>query len=154
MKFWYGSRSQSADLYFWLMDPDCDPNLAIFVSDLQDIQNISFFKVSLLITFWRYIYIIFQREKVIKKESMFSLYFCLMIEGSGSVSLTSGFRSGRPKIMGPTQIRMSKPGFWASFIRSGIISHEVRIPILPSSSTNSKKNLDFYSFVTSLWLLS
>jgi hypothetical protein len=31
---------------------------------------------------------------------MFSYYFCLMIEGSGSGSLTKGARSGRPKTYG------------------------------------------------------
>ncbi len=50
-----------------------------------------FYKVFLLITFWRYIYIIFQKEKVQKKsqnsrDQGFSYYFCLMIEGSGSGS--------------------------------------------------------------------
>jgi hypothetical protein len=66
------------------MDPDADPDPAIFVSDLQDVN-----KVFLLINFLRYIYIIFQRYKVIKKSQnsrnqCFSYYFCLMIEGSGS----------------------------------------------------------------------
>ncbi len=70
MKFWYGSGS--ADPYLWIMDPDSDPDAdpdpAIFVtgSDLQDVsKKLPFF---VLITFWRYIYIIFQREKVIKKS--------------------------------------------------------------------------------------
>ncbi len=62
--------------------------------------------VFLLITFWRYIYIIFQRKKVQKKSQNsrnqgVSYYFCLMIEGSGSIPPTSGFGSGsgRPKNM-------------------------------------------------------
>ncbi len=51
-------------------------------------KKILFF-ILLLFTFWRYIYIIFQRWKVIKKSQKsrnqcFSHYFCLMIEGSGS----------------------------------------------------------------------
>jgi hypothetical protein len=37
-------------------------------------------------------------------------------------------------------------GFWASRIRKS----RVRIRVIPSSSKNSKKNLDFYCFVTSL----
>jgi hypothetical protein len=37
--------------------------------------------------------------------------------------------------------------FWASRIC-------IRIRILPSSSKNSKKNLDFFCFVTSLWLFN
>jgi hypothetical protein len=35
MKFWY--ESGSADPYLRLMDPDADPDPAIFVSDLQDV---------------------------------------------------------------------------------------------------------------------
>jgi hypothetical protein len=40
--------------------PDADPDPAIFVSDLQTF-NKNLFLLFLLITFWRYIYIIFQR---------------------------------------------------------------------------------------------
>ncbi len=42
--------------------------------------------------------------------------------------------------------------FWASQIRFRIRYSQVRIRlrILPSSNKNSKKNLDFYCFVTSL----
>ncbi len=43
--------------------------------------------------------------------------------------------------------------FWASQIRIRIHYSQLRIRILPSSSKNRKKNLDFYCFVTSLWLL-
>ncbi len=43
------------------MDPDPEPDPAIFLSDLQDInKKLNSF---LLITFWRYIYIIFQAYK-------------------------------------------------------------------------------------------
>ncbi len=69
MKFWYGSRSESgsSDPYLWLMDPDPDP--AIFVSDLQNFsKNLFIFPSFFLITFWRYIYIIFQRLKFINKS--------------------------------------------------------------------------------------
>ncbi len=61
MKFWYGFGS--ADPYIWLIDPDVDPDPAIFVSDLQDVNKKQIFENNffLLITFWRYIYIIFQR---------------------------------------------------------------------------------------------
>ncbi len=68
-------------------------------------------KVFLLITFWRYIYIIFQRWKV-KKNSQnrrnqgFSYYFCLMIEGYGSEPLTNGSGSVRPKNIWIRQIRI------------------------------------------------
>jgi uncharacterized membrane protein YjdF len=60
MTFWCGSGSGSADPCLWIMDPDP----AIFVIDLQDAcqQKTNFStKFCLLITFWRYIYIIFQR---------------------------------------------------------------------------------------------
>ncbi len=104
MKFRRASRSGSADLYLWLMDPDADPDSAIFVRDLQDVNKNNFvFKVFLLITFWRYIYIIFQRQKVIKKSQnsrnkCFSYYFCVMIEGfrPGSENLNNVSGSGRP----------------------------------------------------------
>ncbi len=65
-------------------------------------------QVFLLITFWRYIYIIFQREKVKKSQKNsrnqgFSYYFYMMLEGSGSgsIPLTSGSGPGswRPKNM-------------------------------------------------------
>jgi hypothetical protein len=41
-----------------------------------------------------------RHKEVTKKyryESSFSDYFCLMIEGSGSIPLTNGSGSGRPK---------------------------------------------------------
>ncbi len=65
--------SSVADPCFWLMDADgmririririLDPDHAIFVIDLQDVNKKQFFFILffLLITFWRYIYIIFQR---------------------------------------------------------------------------------------------
>jgi hypothetical protein len=58
--FWY--RSGSADPCLWPMDPDPAMDPAIFVLDLQD-ANIKLFFSSLflLITFWRYIYVIFLR---------------------------------------------------------------------------------------------
>jgi hypothetical protein len=43
-------------------DPDSDPDPAIFIIDLQDTcQKIIKLKIFLFITFWKYIYIIFQR---------------------------------------------------------------------------------------------
>jgi hypothetical protein len=51
-----------ADPCFWLMDPDpgSDPDPASFVIDLKATKN-WLKKAFLLINFWRYIYIIFQR---------------------------------------------------------------------------------------------
>ncbi len=89
--------------------------LLFYVIDLQEInQEISFLNVFLLFTFWRYIYITFQRlivqmELQNSRNQGYSYYFCLMIDGSGfrsesearsrSTPLTngSGSRSGRPK---------------------------------------------------------
>ncbi len=88
----------------WLMDPDP----AIFVSDLQFKTSTTKknFKLFLLITFWRY-------KKVIKKSQSsrnqcFSYYFCLMIEGSGSesLSLNNGSGSGRLKNIWILRIRI------------------------------------------------
>jgi hypothetical protein len=47
---------------------DSDPDLAIFVRDLQDAnKKLFFFEVFLFETFGRYIYIIFLKEKVAKQ---------------------------------------------------------------------------------------
>ncbi len=43
------------------MDPDADPDPAIFVIDFQEAIKSYFYKVFLLITFLKVIYIIFQR---------------------------------------------------------------------------------------------
>jgi hypothetical protein len=91
---------------------DSDPDAAIFVIDLQEAnKKLIFYKVFLLITFGRYIYIIFQRQKVQKKAQNsrnqgLSYYFCLMIEGSGSIPLNSGSGSGRPENMWVRWIRI------------------------------------------------
>ncbi len=100
------------------MDPDSDPDLAIFVIDVQDANKKQiFFIFVLLITFFkRYIYIIFQEKS--QKESQnsrnqgFSCYFCMIIEGSGSIPLTngSGSVSGRPKNMWRIRIRIRNTG--------------------------------------------
>ncbi len=57
MKFWCGSGT--GDPCLWLMDPDP----AIFIIDLQDANKKRIKKVLLLITFCRYIYIIFKDKK-------------------------------------------------------------------------------------------
>ncbi len=91
-----------------------DPAPAIFVIDLQDANNkLIKKKVFLLITFWRYICIMFQRLKVQKKSQNsrnqgFSYYFCLLIEGSVSIPLANGSGSGRPINM---WIHGSRSGF-------------------------------------------
>ncbi len=87
------------------MDPEEDPDPAIFVIDLQDANKKLIKKKNfLLFTFLKYIYIIFQRKKIKKKSQNnrnynFSYYFCFMTKGSGSIRLTSGSGSGKPKNM-------------------------------------------------------
>ncbi len=83
-------------------------------------QKTIFLTVFLLITFWRYpgyIYIIFHRQKVKKKSQSrsnqgFTYFFYLVIEGSGSVSLTNGSRSGsrRAKNIRIRRIRIRNTG--------------------------------------------
>ncbi len=123
MKFWNGSGS--ADPYLWLMDPDP----AIIVNDLQDVNK----KIFWCISFWRYIYIISQRYKVIKKSEnsrnqCFSCYFCLMIEESGSVSLTngSGCGSGSPKIIWILRIRIRIRNTAIPCCRYGSVAGRIR----------------------------
>jgi hypothetical protein len=96
------------------MVPDPDPDPAIFFIALQDANQNIFLKNSfLLITFRRYIYIIFKdkksKEVTKQKESRFFLLFLLgdrrirILSGSraGSIPLTyeSGSGSRRPKNM-------------------------------------------------------
>ena len=96
-------------------------------------QQKTYFQTNfLLITFRRYIYIIFQRYKVKKKlqnsgNQGFSYYFCLMIEGSGSIPLTNGSGSGARR---PENIRIRRfririrantawyPGLWCCTVRT------------------------------------
>ncbi len=95
------------------------------------------------ITFWRYIYIIFQRKKAKKKSQNsrnqgFSTYFCLMIEGSGSIPLTNGSGSRMPKNMW-IRIRICNTGFSSSSkfeanFNSWILIH-IWIRILSESAT-------------------
>jgi hypothetical protein len=106
-------------------DPDLDPRIHpltngsgsgiqdpgsvscnFFVIDLQDAnKKLISYKVFMLITFWRYIYIIYKDKKFKRiKKNRRNQGFCLMIEegsGSGSIPLTneSGFGSRRPKNM-------------------------------------------------------
>ncbi len=84
MTFRFGPGS--ADPCLCLMDPD----LVIFVIDPQDAnKKLIFVKELLLITFWRYIYIIFQRSQKELQNSRnqgVSYYFCVMMEASGSGS--------------------------------------------------------------------
>ncbi len=103
--FWGGSGS--GDPCLWLMDPDpeSDPDPAIFVIDLQDASK----KLNFNTIFSAYYFlkvhlhhfskIKSQKESQNSRNQGFSYNFCIMIEGSGSIPLTSGSGSGRPKNM-------------------------------------------------------
>jgi hypothetical protein len=86
MKFWY--RSGSADPYLLLMDPDAyaDPGPAIFISDLQDVNKKIFAYYFLKVQFHHFSKI--KSHKTVE-INVFLTNFCLMIEGSGYVSLTN-----------------------------------------------------------------
>ncbi len=101
-----------------------DPDLAIFVPDLQDANIKLFF---LLITFWHlhhFSNIKSHKESQNSRNQGFSYYFCLMIEGSGSVHLTNGSGSRKPKNI---------------LIR---IPNTARIPYLRDSERSSKPRVE------------
>ncbi len=89
-------ESGSADPYLWLMDSDP----AIFVIDLQD-ANKNFFFLSLYsvkVHLHHFSNIKSHQEATNQSRNQgFSYYFCLMIEGSGSVLLINGSGSRRHK---------------------------------------------------------
>jgi hypothetical protein len=84
----------------------------------MSLTNGSGFKVFCLLLFEATIYIIFQDKKskrshkTVGRNQGFSYYFCLMIEGSGSIPLTNGSRSGsrRPKNIRIRRIRIRNTG--------------------------------------------
>ncbi len=84
MTFW--SESRFAYPCLWLMDPDPD----IFVIDLGDAnENLIFVKKFFCLLLFEVTFIQhFSKYEVKKKSQNISYYFCLMIEGSGSVPLT------------------------------------------------------------------
>ncbi len=121
MTFWGGSGSGSSDPCLWLLDPDADPDpgsgscyFRHWPSRCQQKTNflIQFF---LRITFYSYIYIIFQRLKS-KSNKIVRIKVYLTVfkwwsesragSGSGSIPLTSGSGSGRPKNMWIRWIRI------------------------------------------------
>ena len=87
----FGSGSGS-----WILDPDP----AIFVIDLQDASKKLIFKTIFSAYYFLKVHlhhiskIKSQKESQNSRNQGFSYYFCMMIEGSGSISLTSGSGSG------------------------------------------------------------
>ncbi len=120
MTFWGGSGSGSSDPCFWLMDPDSDPDPAIFVIYLQDASKKLIFNTIfsayyiLKVHLHHFSKIKSQKKSQNRRNQGFSYYFCMMIEGSGSgagsgsLPLTSGSGSAsrRPKNMWIRWIRI------------------------------------------------
>ncbi len=95
---WYGAGSVSADPCLWLTDPDPGSDPAIFVHDLQDANKKGFSAYFFLkVYLHHFLKIKSQKKSQNGRNQAFAYYFCFMIEGSGSVSLTYGSGSGRPK---------------------------------------------------------
>jgi hypothetical protein len=113
MTFWGGSGSGSSDPCFWLMD--LDP--AIFVIDLQHASKKLIFNTVFSSYYFLKVYLHHFSKRKSQKESQnrrnqgFSYYFCMMIEGSGSIPLTSGAGSWRPKNMWIRWIRIRNTPF-------------------------------------------
>jgi hypothetical protein len=99
MTFWGGS--ESAAPCFWLMY--LDP--AIFVIDLKDASKKLIFNTIFSAYYFLKVHlhhfskIINQKVSQNRRNQGFSYYSCMMIEGSGSIPLTKGSGSGRPKNM-------------------------------------------------------
>jgi hypothetical protein len=91
------------------LDPDSDP--AIFVTDLQDANKKVFFYKSFSAYYFLKGHILnFSNIKVKKKSQSsknqgFFYYFCLVIEGSESITLANGFGSERLKNIRIRRIR-------------------------------------------------
>jgi hypothetical protein len=82
--------------------PVSDPDPAFFANDLQELIKLIISEFFSAYNFLMVHLHHFSKIKVLKKSQNsrkqgFSCYFCLMIEGSGSISLTTGSGSGRPK---------------------------------------------------------
>jgi hypothetical protein len=99
--------------------PDSDPDPAIFVIDLQMPAKNKFFNeifsayYFLKVQLHHFSKIKSQKESQNSRNQGFSYYFCMMIEGSGSgsIPLTSGSGSGRPKNMWIRWIRIRNTAF-------------------------------------------
>jgi hypothetical protein len=97
------------------VDPDSDPDPAIFIIDLQDASKKIIFNTIFSAYYFLKVHlhhfskIKSQKEPQNSRNQGFSYNFCMMIEGSGSgsragsgsgsIPLTSGSGSGRPKNM-------------------------------------------------------
>jgi hypothetical protein len=100
------------------MDSDPDPDPAIFIIGLQDASKKLIFNTIFSAYYFLKVHlhhfskIKSQKESQISRNQGFSYYFCMIIEGSGSgsIPLTSGSGSGRPKNMWSRWIRIRNTG--------------------------------------------
>ncbi len=91
--------------------------IRILLCSLIDLQDANKKLICLFKSFFAYYFLKmqlhhFQRYKVKKtsQSSSFCYYFCLVIEGSGSIPLTNGSGSRRPKNMWIRWIRIRNTG--------------------------------------------
>ncbi len=109
-----GSGSGSSDPCFWLMDPDSDPESGscCFLHWPSRCQQKTIFNKKFSAYYFLKVHlhhfskIKSQKESQNRRNQGFSYYICMMIEGSGSIPLTSGSGSGRPKNMWIPWIRI------------------------------------------------
>ncbi len=108
MTFWCGSGSGSADPCLWLMDPDPvsgSGSCYFRHRPLRCQQKNNFFKTLFSVYYFLKVHlhhlskIKSQKDLQNSRNQGFSYYFCMMIEGSGSIPLTNGSGSGRPENM-------------------------------------------------------
>jgi hypothetical protein len=102
------------------MDPDSDPDPAIFVIDLQDASKKIIFNTIFSAHYFLKVHldhfskIKSQKESQNSRNQGFSYYLCMIIEGSGSGSIPlnigAGSGSRRPKNMWIRWIRIRNTG--------------------------------------------
>jgi hypothetical protein len=96
-----------------------DPDPANFIIDLQDANKNKFFKTIFSAYYFLKVHlhhfskIKSQKQSLNSRNQGFPYYFCMMIEGSGSgsIPLTNGSGSGRPKNMCIRWIRIRNTAY-------------------------------------------
>jgi hypothetical protein len=141
----------------WLMDPDSA--IFFFFIDLQDANKKQIFTFLIFSAYYFFQVHLHNFLKVkVKKKSQncrnqgFSYYFCLIIEGSGSIPLTKrpGWESGRPnqltKKVANTMIDLRSPQLQtlSSWIRKRATNLDLR---WTGSSVTSLKTVETKLFI-------